>query len=99
MIVVGQTTRINTPSIIATAGTALASNPERLGWSIQNVGQNPIFVRLGGSATTDVFHYILKGGSADSDGLGAMVGESMGTVYTGIITFTGTTPKIVALEH
>ncbi len=96
---VQQTTRINVPAINGTAGVALAANPERLGWTIQNVGSAVVYVCLGSTATTSVFHYILKGGSGDSDGLGALIGETTGTVYTGVITFAGSSPKIVAMEH
>lgn len=95
---VQQTIRINTPAIISTA-TALASNPERLGWSIQNTGTNPLFVLLGAGASTTVFHQVLKGGTGNSDGLGASMGETAGTVYTGIITIAGTSPLYVVLEH
>lgn len=98
MVVVGQTIRINTPTIIGTA-TALASNPERLGWNIQNTGTNPLFVLLGSGASTTVFHQVLKGGSGNEDGLGAAWGETSGTVYTGIITVAGTSPRYVVTEH
>lgn len=98
MIVVSQTIRTNTPSI-QTGATAISSNPERQGWSIQNVGQNPLFVNLGGTASSSVFHFVLKGGSADSDGLGAIVSQTSGTVYTGTITVAGTSPKYVVLEQ
>lgn len=97
-VVVGQTTRTNTPSI-QTSATAIASNTERLGWSIQNVGTNPLFVLLGSGASATIFHYVLKGGTGASDGLGASVGETSGTVYTGIITVGGTSPTYVVLEH
>ena len=92
------TQNINTPSIIATAGTALAANPARIGWSMQNVGTNPVFILLGSGASTSVFHYVIKGGTGDSDGLGGSVSFFGPTVYTGIITFAGTTPKIVVTE-
>lgn len=45
------TESINTPAIVTSAGTALASNTKRLSWSIQNVGTNPLFVNLGGTAS------------------------------------------------
>lgn len=97
-IVTSQTIRINTPSI-QTGATALSANAERQGWTIQNVGTNPLFIRLGGTASGTVYHYVLKGGSADNDGLGALVGETSGTVYTGEITIAGTSPKYVVMEH
>lgn len=88
---------VNTPSILTDA-TGIPSNAVRAGWSIQNVGMNPLFVRLGGTASSTVYHYVLKGGSADSDGLGAMVAQTSGAVYTGAISVAGTTPKYVVME-
>lgn len=93
------TIRVNTPAIVTSAGTAIAANPERLGWSIQNLDTDPLFVLLGAGASTSVFHQVLKGGSAPDDGLGATMGQTAGTVYTGIITVAGTTPRFTVLEH
>ena len=87
----------NTPSI-QTGATALESNTARAGWSIQNVGTNPLFVKLGSGASTTVFHHILKGGTGDSDGLGASLFQDAGVIYTGIITIAGTSPKYVVTE-
>lgn len=98
MIIVYQTAKANTPSI-ASSTTALASNPLRNGWSIQNLGTNPLFVLLGNGASTSVFHFVLKGGSASDDGLGAFMSQTVGTVYTGIITIAGTSPRYTVLEH
>lgn len=98
-VVVGQTIRINTPAILTSAGTALASNTERLGWSIQNLGTSPLFVLMGPGASTTVFHEVLKGGTGTDDGLGSTFGETSGTVYTGIITVAGTSPRFVVMEH
>lgn len=88
----------NIPAIVSGAGTALASNSARAGWSIQNLGTNPLFVRLGSSASTSVFHYVLKGGTGNDDGLGAFLSQTTGTVYTGIITVAGTSPRFVVME-
>lgn len=88
----------NTPSI-ASAATALAANPARMAWSIQNLGQNALFVLLGSGASTSVFHVVLKGGTSNDDGSGGAVSQEMGTVYTGIITVAGTSPRYVVLEQ
>jgi len=98
MNIVYQTQKINTPEIVTSAGTALASNTDRRGWSIQNVGTNPLFILLGSGASTTVFHFVIKGGTADNDGLGGSVSQTDGVVYTGIITVAGTTPKFVVME-
>lgn len=92
------TSKINTPSILS-AASALIVNLNRLGWTIQNVGTNPLFVCLGGTASSTVFHYVLKAGTGASDGLGGLVGENGGTVYTGAITIAGTSPLYVVMEH
>lgn len=93
-----KTASFNTPAIIGTA-TALAANAYRLGWSIQNLGTNPLFVCLGGTASTTVFHQVLKGGSGNDDGLGATVGQTTGVVFTGTITIAGSSPRYTVLEH
>lgn len=88
----------NTPQIITSAGDVLAANLERGAWMIQNTGTNPIFVRLGTGASSTVFHYVLKGGSGNEDGLGASIAQEMGTVYTGVISIAGTSPRCVVTE-
>lgn len=87
----------NTPSI-ASAATAIAANSKRLGWSIQNLGQNTLFVLLGTGASTTVFHWVLKAATANDDGLGGIVGQMEGIVWTGIITIAGSSPRYTAVE-
>ncbi len=96
--VLHQTSIANTPSILTSAGTALASNQYRGSWSIQNLGTNPLFVLLGTGASTTVFHWVLKGGSGTDDGAGTTIAQEAGTVYTGIITVAGTSPRFVVME-
>ena len=97
-IVNQQTTNVNTPQI-SSAATALASNEARTSWMIQNLGTNALFVRKGGTASTSVFHVVLKGGTANDDGLGGSFAEEAGTIYTGIISIAGTSPRYVVTEH
>lgn len=92
-----QKSTANTPQIL-TDTTGIPDNAARAAWSIQNVGQNPLFVRLGGTASSSVYHYILKGGTADNDGLGALIAQTTGTVFTGAISVAGTSPKYVVME-
>lgn len=87
----------NTPTQ-ASAATALAANAERAGWSIFNSGQNPLFVLLGSGASTSVYHFILKGGTANDDGLGAFFSQTTGAIYTGIVTIAGTSPRYTVME-
>lgn len=90
----------NTPAIVTDAGVALASASPvgRAGWQIQNVGTNPLFVLLGTGASSSVFHFVLKGGTGDSDGLGASFAQFGPCVYQGVVTVAGTSPKFVVLE-
>ncbi len=88
---------VNTPSI-QNSPNALPANPNRVGWQIQNVGTNPLFILLGTGASTSVFHLVVKGGSADSDGYGGSFFQTEGAVYTGAVTVAGTSPKYVVTE-
>jgi len=97
MNIVYQTQASNTPSI-ASSTTALAANPKRIVWNIQNLGQNPLFVLLGTGASTSVFHFVLKAGTANDDGTGGTVGMEEGVIYTGVITVAGTSPRYTVLE-
>ena len=87
----------NTPSI-ASAATAITSNAARAGWMIQNLGTNALFLRFGTGASTTVFHAVLKGGTANDDGLGASMSQMDGIVFTGDITIAGTSPRYTVLE-
>lgn len=96
--IVFQTTgNVNTPSI-ASAATAIAANAERVGWSIQNLGTNPLFVRFASGASSTVFHIVLKAGAVNDDGTGGFLSQFEGTIYTGIITIAGTNPRYAVLE-
>lgn len=87
----------NTPAI-ASAATALAVNPKRTQWLIQNLGANPLFVLLGSTASTTVFHTVLKAAAVQDDGSGGIMGQQIGAVYCGIITIAGTSPRYTVLE-
>lgn len=105
MVVVNQqTTNANTPSIITTAGIAIASNVNRVAWNIQNLGTNALFVALGPTASaangaTGTFHVVLKAGAGAADGSGGAIGQETGVVYTGPISVAGTSPTFVVLEQ
>ena len=97
MLINYHTQNSNTPSI-ASSTTALADNPKRIGWQIQNLGTNPLFVLLGNGASTSVFHAVLKGGTGNDDGLGGSISQMSGVVFTGPITIAGTSPRYTVLE-
>jgi len=87
----------NTPSIASDA-TALAANAARIGWQIQNLGQNALYVRLGSGASTTVFHSALKASTSNDDGTGGSFSQMTGTIYTGIVTIAGTSPRYTVTE-
>lgn len=95
--IIYSTQQINTPSISASI-TAISANTGRKGWSIQNLGTNALFVRLGSGASTTVFHYVLKGGTANDDGTGGSVSQTEGVVFNGVITIAGTSPRYTMME-
>lgn len=87
----------NTPSI-SSSSTALSANSARGAWSIQNLGTNPLFVRLADQASSTVFHFVLKASSVNDDGLGGIISQAEGVIYTGIITIAGTSPRYTVWE-
>lgn len=87
----------NTPEIRGTT-PALVANTARSGWFVQNLGTNALFVRLGTAASTTVFHFALKAGSVADDGSGGSISQTDGSVYTGIISIAGTSPRYVVME-
>lgn len=92
-----QTINSNTPSI-QTGATALASNPARVGWSIQNLGTNPLYVLMGAGASTTVFHVACQAGTGTDDGTGGSVGQETGVIFTGVISVAGTSPRYTCVE-
>ncbi len=85
-------------TLLVGAGTAIAANSARAGWQIQNVGTNPVYVLFGTGASSSNYHAVLKGGTVADDGLGASISQTIGVVYTGIITIAGTLPRCAVLE-
>lgn len=94
---IAQVGSTNTPAI-ASATTALAANPARVGFLIQNLGQNPLYVRFGLSGSTSVFNVVLAASTANDDGSGGVYTQTEGVVYTGVITIAGTSPRYTITE-
>ena len=99
--VVARADSANIPSIVTTTGDVLAADTSRRGFGIQNVGQVPVFIRLATGASTTVFHRVIKGGTADSDGLGGSWDSFDGATYAGIVSATvaSGTMKIVITTY
>ena len=99
MNIVYPTTAANTPAIM-TSTTALAANPNRIAWNIQNLDTNVLYVLLGDGASATVFHVVLKAGTGSKDGSGGTVGQENGVIYTGLITvYSAGTPSYACLEQ
>lgn len=98
MPVASASSKAATPSILTSAGNALVANPNRTAWAIQNLGTNPLFVLLGAGASTTVFNVVLKAGTGADDGTGGYIAMETGTVYTGLITVAGTSPRFTTTE-
>lgn len=83
--------------VITSATTVLSSNTSRKNWQIQNLGTNPLYVRLGASATTSSggYNFILQPGTANDDGKG---GSFWDDTYTGVVSVAGTSPRCVGSE-
>ncbi len=93
----------STPSI-ASSTTALAANPDRVAFVIQNLGQNALFVRYSNSsgasdaASSTVFNVVLKASTGNDDGSGGTLSMEGCTMWSGLITIAGTNPRYVATE-
>lgn len=100
MAIVNQQTKVINVAAIQTGTTALADNPARTAWNIQNLDTGVLYVNLGGTASATVFHVVLKGGTGAKDGTGGTVGQEAGTIFTGAISvFSAGTPSYVVLEQ
>lgn len=86
------------PSIVTVAGQALPANPARGCALIQNLGTNPLFVYMGTGASTTVFTLILKAASGTDDGSGGVWSMESATMWRGVITVAGTSPRFVASD-
>lgn len=98
MAYIERTAGINTPAIQTSGGTILSEDINRAGFIIQNVGTNPLFVRLGAGASTSLFHVVLAGGTGADDGTGGIFRMTEGTVYYGDVSVAGTSPRFVVTE-
>jgi hypothetical protein len=83
---------------VASATTALASNPARVGFILQNLGTNPLFVKYGASATSSDFSVVLKGSTVQDDGTGGVLSSADTAVYSGVVTIAGTSPRYSVTE-
>lgn len=83
--------------IVTAAGTLLTSNDNRRTLIIQNLGTNPLYVKLGASASTSDFDFVLRGGAGNDDGTGGIFSEDT-LSYTGIISVAGSGVRCTGTE-
>lgn len=86
-----------TPATGATAGTVFTADTARVYFQIQNVGTNPLYLKLGTGASSTDYHEILKAGTGALDGSGGLY-KSGTVVYTGAVSVGGTAPTYVAYQ-
>lgn len=81
----------------STATTLAAENTKRKQLFLQNVGVQPVYVRLGASASNTAYNFVLSAGTAAADGKG---GTSTIDFYQGIVTAVSSqsTPSIAVTE-
>lgn len=91
-------TKNATVTPIAAAATALASNPARVGFIIQNLGTNPLFVKYGAGASASDFTVVLRASTVQDDGTGGIDSSDGTVIYTGEITTAGTSPRYTVTE-
>lgn len=99
---VTQTQASNLPSIL-TDTTGIPSNPKRIAWSIQNVGTNALYLLLvppgsAATASSTVYHTVLKAGTGNDDGTGGSYSMEAGVVFTGFVSVAGTSPRYTVTE-
>lgn len=91
-------TKNATVTPIASAATALASNAARVGFMLQNLGTNPLFVKYGTGASASDFSVVLKASTVQDDGTGGVLSSADTAVFTGEISIAGTTPRYAVTE-
>lgn len=99
MLVSPQKLKTSDNSGIASAATAAVANEKRSSYFIQNLGQNPLFVKEGSGAAVDDFTVVLKAGTANDDGTAGSYESAALQCYTGIITIAGTAPRYIITER
>jgi len=94
---VQNTENVNITATGSTAGVALASNPARVYFQIQNVGTNPIYMAWGATASSGNCNQVLKADTGALAGAGGIY-QSGTVVYTGTVAVGGTAATYIATE-
>lgn len=86
---------VNVPVVPMAGAEALAANSSRKKWSLQNLGTNVLYVRLGSGASTTAFHVALQAGTANDDGKGGFVSDDS---WQGVVSVAGSSPRYTVME-
>ena len=81
-----------------TSATVLAVNPARTGLMIQNQSTAVMDVYFGPSASSSVYHFVLKGCTGAADGTGGSISMMDGNIYRGLVTAYSTSFSYSVLE-
>jgi len=84
---------------IVSATTALAANPARISYFVQNLGTNPLFVKEGTGASVTDFTAICAAGTVNDNGTAGSIGSPSDSVFVGAISIAGTTPRYTITER
>ena len=87
-----------TPALVTADGTAIAANPLRKAFIIQNLDDAAVYVRMGGTASTSVFDFVLPACLASNDGTSPAVMIYGVTSIVTILAATGA-PRVTKNEY
>ena len=90
-----------TPIAVTGAAEVLAAaNTDRINITIQNCGQEPLIVNLGGTASAAAYHHVLSACTADRDGLGASITiENYTGAISGFVEANSTIAAVLELTN
>jgi hypothetical protein len=94
-----RTKKTKSSGIITAGTTALAANPGRCSYIIQNLGTSPLFVKEGAGASATVFDYILAAATGNDNGTGASYETPSDQVFTGLISIYSAGLRCTASER
>ena len=84
---------------LKTSTTILSANEARTSFMIQNQDTNPLFIAFGVTASSSVYHLILKACSSAADGSGGVCSMEAGAILSMVITcYSSGTPSYTAIE-
>lgn len=99
MNIIYVTQAVTSSAGLKTSTTALAANPARIGWNIQNHAAAVLYLKFGAGCSTANYDLILKAGTAPVDGTGGSTSQMEGVIFTGVISVAAAgTPSYTVSE-